>query len=53
LRREIGAARQAASGVSLWRAPETLDKAAEMKVSFYPAPQRMGLGKTVGEVDQG
>jgi hypothetical protein len=34
---------QAASGVSLCRAPATLDKAVEIKVNFYPAPSRDGL----------
>jgi hypothetical protein len=33
----------AASGVSLCRAPATLDKAIEIKVSFYPAPSKDGL----------
>jgi hypothetical protein len=40
---EWAAAEQAASCVSLCRAPATLDKAVEMKVSFYPAPSKDGL----------
>jgi hypothetical protein len=41
---EWAAAGQPASCVSLCRALATLDKAVEMKVNFYVAPSKDGLG---------
>jgi hypothetical protein len=42
--RRVGSGWTAASCVSLCRALATLDKAVEMKVNFYVAPSKDGLG---------